>query len=460
MKRLITTLLLSSTFSTLAVASDSMAKQIKKFNWNGMEVVYLKDNRFPVYNIGIYFADGSLGESDKEKGLTNYAFNLIDSGTKDLTQAQILEKLEFLATTAGANVTHEYTSFNISGLTKDIDESIPFICKVIKEANFPKNVIDRELMLAKNNIESIRTNHRQLIGRIAREESLANSPYSYPVEGKIKDFKNYTSDKMRSRVNYFLTDVKKRIYITGPEDALRVEKYLVNDCGLKGNKTDFVREIQNPKILDFKPRIVFAPVADANQVQVFAGRMMNANELDKNVLDALTSELLGGGFTSKLNREIRVKRGLTYGVGAYIAAQKQYGRIGISTFTKNQTLEELLDITKLTVDNVAANVSESDLKDTVSGLKGSHPFGFEKSSAFLGQLLYLDHIGRPYSELFDFNAKLDQYKASDVAQRTNEMFNFKNATIVILGDKSLEARVKKLAKEYGQFQKVDINNYL
>jgi len=460
MKTLISTLLLSQAFSTVVLAKESMADQVKKFNWNGIEVVYLKDNRFPVYNLGVYFADGSLGDLNTEKGLTNYAFNLIDSGTKDLTQSQILEKLEYMATTVSANVTHEYTTVNISGLTKDIDQSIPFICQVIKEANYPKAVVDRELALAKNNIESLRTNHRQLISRISREESLANSPYSYPVEGKIKDFKSYTGAKMRERVNYFLNNVKKRIYITGPEEALKMEKYLTTNCGLKGNANDFVREIKDPKIVDLKPRVIFAPVSDANQVQFFAGRIMNNNELDKSVLDAMTAELLGGGFTSKLNRELRVKRGLTYGAGAYIAAQKQYGRIGISTFTKNQTLEELVNVANQTVINVAANVSDEDLNNTISGLKGSHPFGFEKSSAFLGQLIYLDHIGRPYSELFDFNQKLDQYKAQDVAQRVNDMFSFKKATIVILGDKSLEARVKKLAKNYGQFKVVNINNYL
>lgn len=460
MKTLISTLLLSSTISFTALAKESMADQIKKFNWNGIEVVYLKDNRFPVYNLGVYFADGSLGESATEKGLTNYAFNLIDSGTKNLTQAQILEKMEFMATSVSANVTHEYTTLNISGLTKDIDQAMPFICQVVKEANFPKPVVDRELMLAKNNIESLRTNHRQLISRISREESLANSPYSYPVEGKIKDFKNYSGEKMRARVDYFLNNVKKRIYITGSEDALKIEKYLTHDCGLKANVNDFVREIKAPKVVDLKPRVIFAPVSDANQVQVFAGRMMNYNELDKNVLDALTAELLGGGFTSKLNRELRVKRGLTYGAGAYIAAQKQYGRIGISTFTKNQTLEELINVANQTVIDVAKKVTDEELKDTVSGLKGSHPFGFEKSSAFLAQLIYLDHIGRPYSELFDFNQKLDQYTASDVANRVNDMFSFKKATIVILGDKSLESRVKKLATKYGQFKMVNINNYL
>ena len=81
------------------------------------------------------------------------------------------------------------------------------------------------------------------------------------------------------------------------------------------------------------------PVPKANQAQIRVGRYLTYDESKKDhELMSLASKYMGGGFTSRLMQELRVKRGLTYSAGAYASTQKTYGRSGISTFTKNNTL--------------------------------------------------------------------------------------------------------------------------
>lgn len=441
-------------------SASGIESKIKKLNWNNIEVIYLEDNRFPTYSMNIYFADGALSETNKPKGLTSAAFTLMDSGTKDLKQSDILERLEFLATNISANVTHEYSMISISGLTKDIDEAIPFICKVATEAEYPQDIVDRELTIAKNQISSLGSNHSALISRIVREESLKGSPYSYPVEGKVKDYSSYAPHLMKEQLNYFFNDVKKRIYLTGPKSALKIEKHLVNNCNFKGKPTDFVREIKDVRNIELKPRFVFVPVANANQAQIAIGRIANQDETNKPVLDDITADFLGGGFSAKLMKELRVKRGLTYSAYAYISHQKQYGRIGISTFTKNETVEEAINVIDKTLADLNRTIDPKEFEDTISGLRGSHPFKFEKNSAFLGALQQLDHLGTDYTPLFNFNEELEKYSMKDVQNRLHKMFNLKQQTIVVLGDKSLEPRLRKLAKKYGAFSVVKYQDYL
>jgi zinc protease len=281
------------------------------------------------------------------------------------------------------------------------------------------------------------------------------------VSGKLKDLDLYNSESLKKKLNYFLDNVKKRIYLTGPKNLLEIEKVLGNDCKFKGNKTDFERKDSFKNFTNKKAEIVFVPVPDANQVQVRIGRFLNSSEIKDRNLDILATDLLGGGFTSKLMREVRVKRGLTYSIGSYISAQKEYGRAGITTYTKNETLNKLIEVIQTTLENVKkSGVTVDELERGRSGLLGSHPFKFESNRAFLLQLLYLDHIGVDYDELFNFNEIIKKYSITDVNQKLNSVYDPKLQTIFILGDKSLEKEIKKLPKKYGKIIKRDYKDFI
>lgn len=456
-------LILSALLSSSLYASDkkpTIEDSITKLKWNGMDVVFIEDNRFPTYDLSIYFADGSLSEKEGENGITTYGFNLLDSGTKKLKQEEILEKLEYLATQYSADVTHEYTRVGVSGLVKDMNESMSLVCSLMRDTIYPEDILKKEFDIAKTNIQNSVSNHRALAERVFREVSMSETPYSYPVGGKLKDFPAYTPKALRAQMDYFLNNVKKRIYITGPKDVLKVESILVNKCNFKATENDVTRSIANPVARDNKVKFLFVPVADANQVQLRIGRFLNADETSQTVLNDIASEFLGGGFTSRLMREVRTKRGLTYSIGSFVSSQKQYGRSGISTFTKNETIDELIKVIDDTVNSVKSGIKPDDLTHATQGMIGAYPFRFENNNAFLSQLLFLDHVGRPYSELFDYKDEVAKYSSKEVADKIIQIFELQKQTILVLGDKSIEPKLKALTKKYGELKVLDYNDYL
>lgn len=456
--------ILLTSLITLATNSNAMAANIEdsiqKFNWNGVEVVYIEDARFPTFDLSIYFADGSLSEKEGHRGMTTYSFDLIDSGTKKLTQKEVLEKLEFIGINYGADVTSEYTRFSVSGLTKDLNESMSLVCSLLRDTTYPEAGIKNDLEISKNGIENMVSNLRGISERVFREVSLKDTVYAYPTSGKLADFPSYTPSNLRNKMDYFLNDVKKRVYITGPKDVLKVQSILKNDCKFKGSEKDFVRVVENPGKASGKVNFVFVPVPDANQVQLKIGRFVEASELKSAVLNDIASEFLGGGFTSRLMREVRTKRGLTYTIGSFVSGQKQYGRAGISTFTKNETIDQLIEVIDNTVKSVKTGITDQDLSHATDGLIGGHPFKFETNTAFLSQLLYLDHIGRPYSDLFEYRDEVKKYNGKDVAKKITDIFSMDKQTILVLGDKSIEPKLKKLTKKYGKLTILDYKNYL
>jgi len=448
-------------FSINAFGGPKVEDSIKRLNWNGIDVVYIEDNRFPTYDLLLYFADGALSDVKGQLGSTKHAFNLLDSGTGKLSQKEIMDQFEFYGTEFGVDVTHEYSTLSMSGLSKDLPTSMTQACTLLREASFPAQVVKQELDKERSDLQSLVSNPQALSDRVFREVSLGNTPYSYPVTGKLHDLDLYTSDALRSKVNYFLDNVKKRIYLTGPKSILSVEKILMDTCKFKGSPSDFVRSITYTKRQRRKPEIVFVPVPDANQVQVQIGRFLNYDEIGDRRLATLATEFLGGGFTSRLMREVRVKRGLTYSISSYISSQKQYGRAGIATFTKNETINKLIEVINTAVEKINKDgISIKDLEKSRGSIVGAHPFKFESNRAFLSQLLYLDHIERPYAELFNFNEAVLKYTAGDVSKEIGDIFGINSQIIFILGDKSIEKELLKLNSKLGKLKVLDFKKFI
>jgi len=442
-------------------AASKIEDSIKHLNWNGIEVVYIEDNRFPTYDLLVYFADGALSDARGELGSTEHAFTLIDSGTAKLSQKEIMDQFEFYGAELNSEITHEYTTLSMSGLSKDLSTSVTQACSLLREASYPMATLKLELDNERSGLQSLVANPQALSDRVFRELSLANTPYSYPVSGKLRDLDNFTPAMLRSKMNYFLDKVKKRIYLTGPKSILSVEKILAEKCQFKGSPDDYVRSVSYKKQKLNKTQLVFVPLPDANQVQVKVGRFLNYDEIGDRRLDTLATEFLGGGFTSVLMREVRVKRGLTYSIGSYISSQKQYGRSGISTFTKNETINKLIQVISESIEKIQRQgISKDDLERSRGAILGSHPFKFESNRAFLSQLLYLDHIERPYAELFDFNNAIMKYNASDVSKKIDEVYGMKNQIIFVLGDKSIGGQLQKMKPKIGKLKIIDFKSFI
>lgn len=444
--------LFSFLFSSLAMAS---IQGVKKFDWDGIEVTWLQDERFPVFNVIFYFADGSLSDNSTVHGETSVMFNMLKYGTRRYVQKEISGFLDDLGISTSAYVTHEWSSYAFSGLISEIVPATKLVCHLFHDAIFPKVELKKGKRRMKNSMRNLINSHEGLVSRIFREVSLKGTPYWYPVGGKLKDINKINQKGLKSKLKYFNNKVAKRIYISGPAKVLSLKKIIMDECGWLNENSGFTREVVYKKNSGKKSKRLFlVPVPKANQARVMIGRFLDHTELGNSELMRLSSGFLGGGgFSSKLMQEVRVKRGLTYGISSFAARQKNYGRAGISTFTKNESLKELLSVVKNTINDVGqGNFKGAELERARGLLSGSYPFRFEKNGAYLEQLLYMDHIGKSYDDLYRFPEIIKKFGKMEVSKKISDIFNWKLQTIVVLGNKTLRSQMK-------EFGNVTILNY-
>lgn len=431
MKKIFFAILLSS--SQLLFAADSFLDSVKRTEWGDLEVVWIRDDRFPKFTASIYFKNGAY--DDAYPGQTQATMDLLTAGTPKFSQNQISEFFDFYGAKIRNSVTHEYSVLSIQGLTRDMKPLMGKVCELMNEASYPNDEVSSYVSRARSGLKNLVTSHASLADRIFRQVSLQGTPFDKPVEGTYESLGKVEPANLKSRLQK-LNDSKKTLYVSGPEDIKEMKKYL-SSCQWKN-------EISLPDIKLKKPSsqlaIYLVPVPSANQAQIRIGRYITESEVQGKYDNfQLLAGFLGGSFTSKLVQELRVKRGLTYSAGAYASLQRDYGRAGIMTFTKNETAAETIKLIRdIFADVSAQKFSIQEFKHQQGHQIGSHAFGFEEMSAFIGQLIQYDHQSRDLSELAEYPDRVGKLSPNDLAWANKVSFPWERLTIVVVGDKSLE----------------------
>lgn len=297
--------------------------ELKRLDWDGLEVVYLPDNRLPTYTLSFYFAEGALGDHKLRGGETAAALQWINLGTRRFDYREIVENLDFYGSRTSSSVTHEFSTFTVSGLIKDLVPTIKMVCHLLTDATYPKDRLDREKKLIVEGLKSMVSEHGALASRAERELTMQGTPFSYPSEGKIESLQRIQPEYLKGRLESLLKQVKKRVYITGPKEVLGVRRILKDECGFADQSELRVTKATVEKLPpQAGPRIYLVPVKEANQAQVRLGQFLDPSQIERRDHLIMASEYLGsGGFTSRLLQELRVKRGLTYSAFAYAGGQ-------------------------------------------------------------------------------------------------------------------------------------------
>ncbi|HLT23082.1 MAG TPA: insulinase family protein [Bacteriovoracaceae bacterium] len=423
------------------LAEDNFLSTVKRMKINDYEVVWLEDKKFPSFTASVYFNDGAL--KDSVEGLTQVTFDQLSSGTSKENEKEIAEFFDFYGASINHSVTHEYSVFTIRGLTKDIKPVVSKVCELFNDAQYPQFELSSYVARKKSNLRNLVTSHSNLADRIFRNISLEGTNFSSNVDGTLASLDKIQSTDLKSRLAQ-IGKAKKTIYLAGPKDVRKVAEVISKKCKWSQETELMTTQVSKPKE---QTALYLVPVPGANQAQIRIGRYLNREEASgKEDQFQFLSGFLGGGFTSKLIQELRVKRGLTYSAGAYISMQRDYGRAGVVTFSKNETTAEVVGLIRniLSEMELPQRIDENEFKHQQGHQIGGHAFDFEKTNALLARIISYDHQGKALSQMLDFPEKVAKMTPQILSRSSKEVFPWEKMTIVVVGDKSLVDSLSKI----------------
>jgi zinc protease len=145
--------------------------------------------------------------------------------------------------------------------------------------------------------------------------------------------------------------------------------------------------------------------------------------------------VLGGGYSARLNEEVRVKRGLSYGANAVMDARRGVGPIAASAQTKN---ESAVEVAELMLKEMAGLKTHPPDAAELAARKATLEGGFGRSVATTGGLAgYLSGLalqGIDLNEINRYAPSVEAVTADQVKAMAEQLLDPAHATVVVAGD--------------------------
>jgi hypothetical protein len=270
---------------TLPTFGSSFLDSVVREKWGELDVVWIEDSKFPRFTAVFHFQDGSLSEGIP--GLTQGAFDQMTSGTSKESQREIAEFFDFYGANIRSSVTHEYSTFTIQALTKDLHPVMSKVCSIFTDAQYPQKELGSYISRSKSQLKNLVTSHASLADRIFRQVSLVETPYATPAEGTLSSFKKLNPIILKDRLEE-INKSKKTLYLSGPDEVHHLQKIIAKECPWRNGVSQKSLELKKPNSQNV---IYLVPVPGANQAQIRIGRYVTKEEIKDN------PELLNTSYT-------------------------------------------------------------------------------------------------------------------------------------------------------------------
>ena len=180
---------------------------------------------------------------------------------------------------------------------------------------------------------------------------------------------------------------------------------------------------------------VFIDLPGAGQAAVMAG-LQGLARTDQDFIPALvTNGVLGGGYSARLNQEIRIKRGLSYGAGSGLAARRLPGALIANAQTRNESAAEVADLMNSELARLGTmGVSGEELGARQATLIGDFGRDVETNSGLAHQLSQLAAFQLPLSQLQSYIADVAAVTPAQVQSLARRLLDPARADLVIVAD--------------------------
>ncbi len=143
----------------------------------------------------------------------------------------------------------------------------------------------------------------------------------------------------------------------------------------------------------------------------------------------------GGGLTSRLMEDIRIKKGLVYSVGSMFEGRKYPGPFQVYLQTKNQSARDAIKAVMEELERIRSGpVSEKELDEAKKYLVGSFPQRFStqgRIASFFAQVEYFG-LGLDYAERYP--SIINAITREDIQRVANKYIQPDKALTVIVAD--------------------------
>jgi len=381
-----------------------MAASLKHLTLHNTQIpiVFEEGKYVPIVSIQLVFTNaGDLANTID--GEADMAAKLLNEGTATLGSIGFATKLDEKAVDIGAHVGRESFVIEVSALKSEFPYAVERLIELLKDPNYTQEALAQIKHQKLGWLMQKKSDFNHVAANALRATLFEGSALARPYKGTPESIEALTLEDLKSFIRTHLGYNNLIAVVGGDIDFEKASDYVTRIV----KNLPKVEKRPLPTIEASNKRTTTLIDEETDQAYIFFGAPFYFSYNNKEQYKAKIAEyLLGGaGFGSRMMEEIRVKRGLTYGVYASLRRTKSVSYMSGYMQTKLSTQEEAKKLIQEVVATfVKEGITQKELDDTKQFLLGSEPLRTET----LSQRLHRAYNDYYYERPLDFSK--DQLK--------------------------------------------------
>ena len=399
---------------------------------NGLRVIVVERPGLPLLAAEVLVRSGAEVDEKDFAGTASMTGSLLTRGTETMTAPQIATAIESLGGTIDSGAHWEASRATIVVMSDKAEPALRILSDVVLHPTFKQEEIDR---LKNQTLDGLRVALRQpgaLSQFVAGRVVFGDAPYGHSHTGTMESVQAIKRDEIVKLYKTYYVPENAALILAGNLTLEEGRKYAEQFFGEWKGTMPPQRDPITSIAADWKPTNIVIDMPEAGQAAVTMARPGIKRNSPDYYAGLVANAALGNGFVSRLNREIRIKRGLSYGARSSLDARREVGPFMATAQTKNQSAAEVANLIQVELKRMSTEpVQGEELKSRQAVLTGGYARNLETNGGLVGKISAMITNDLPLDTLNKFIPAINAVTTADVTAFAAKYFNSPPSLIII-----------------------------
>lgn len=407
---------------------------------NGLKVVVVKRSNVPLVTASLLVRKGASSEPKNKAGVASMTAELLTKGTAFKNATEIAQQIEFLGAGLSTDAGWNGSSATVFVMKDKLGKALSLMSDSVIRPVFPEKEV---ALFKKQALDGFAVSMKQP-GSLLNYVAAAYTYGEHPTDGTPETVTRIKRSDLVGFHKQYYTPGNSVLVFAGdiaPETAFGYARLFFGGWSGEGSKEESAPESvptvsERPATVS---RILVVDLPKSGQAAVgFANRLAAGRNESKSDYFAATvlNSVLGGGYSARLNQEIRLKRGLSYGARSGFSWRSYDSNFIAVAQTKNESAGQVAELMKIEIDKlIEDSISDDEMVPRKAVVTGGFGRSLQTNNGLANQLSELYAFGLSASELSSFTSGVKAVSANNIKSFAGD--NLAGGDMIIVGDASM-----------------------
>ncbi|HEY9401164.1 MAG TPA: pitrilysin family protein [Pyrinomonadaceae bacterium] len=440
-----------------APRSVAVPKPVERTLPNGLRVVVVERSNMPLVSAALMIRNGGEVDPPQLAGLADMTASLLTKGTQTRTAPQIAEAIEALGGSIESGARWDASTANVGVMSSRINNAMEILADVVRRPTFKDEEIERLRAQYLDDLTVALGQPGSIARYVASRVVFGDAPYGHPLSGTPESIAKIKRDDIaRMHATYYRPD--NAILVIGGDiaaaDAFKTAERFFGDWQKPTAPLPAASAKANAATAAAQPRIVVVDKPDAGQAAVLVART-GIRRTDPEFFRGIVANSVLSGYSGRLNQEIRIKRGLSYGARSALETRRETGPFMAEAQTKNESGAVVAGLLLGELGRLASGeLPEAELTPRKAVLIGGFARNLETAGGLVAQVANLALYGLSFDQINSYINSVQSITAKDVQGFAGSRLAASAANVIIVGD--AKKFLPELQKQYKNVEVIPV----